>query len=559
MRQKLLQTDQPVPKHKDIGDYIVREIAGQLNPGTADRETLSRAWQWKVWLSDDEKTKFDLYKELEGAPGKLRYIPGPVQMAAHETPERTKQVSGGWRAGKSKWLAAELLPYCFRTDARIWIVGNDYDLPREEFSYIRDWLQWMNAPMSREPSEPKDGGWTLWLDWGAVLETMTGKEIQRLEGANLDVVGIAEAGQVSERMVNILHGRVFEKGGDILLSGSLDEALPWYISKFQEFRNGSDYWHSFAIPSWENAVVFPGGRTDPKILREEMTLPADLFKLKICSEIVKPREIVFPEFDYKTHVVPIEFATSTQGHVMDQYYFPVLLNSPEPKWDEYMINQVGWTLPSPSSVELAIDPGWKYAYAVLAICRYGDFVYVIDEVYLQGATAQDVIDECKDREWWPWVRGTSVIDIASEQHHSEGESNFDQWRKNAGIHLRTKKVPIPDGINRLRTFLKDPGSKKTRLWFDSKCQHLIKEFGKYRYRSDKEFRSATELPIDRDNHALKALSYYLVYHYGWDYKRHLRSESYVNRAATWGGQEEKPAMPATVSMFADDFPPGWTR
>jgi hypothetical protein len=42
----------------------------------------------------------------------------------------------------------------------------------------------------------------------------------------------------------------------------------------------------------------------------------------------------------------------------------------------------------------------------------------------------------------------------------------------------------------------------------------IREFGKYQYRGGLEGRPIPEEPIDRDNHALKALSYWLVDRFG---------------------------------------------
>src|SRR5258708_16059406 len=68
-------------------------------------------------------------------------------------------------------------------------------------------------------------------------------------------------------------------------------------------------WQSWGVPSWENKIVFPGGREDPAILELEESLSPDEFKLKVCCEIARPQELVFADFDKRLHVVPMEFSS----------------------------------------------------------------------------------------------------------------------------------------------------------------------------------------------------------------------------------------------------------
>ena len=103
----------------------------------------------------------------------------------------------------------------------------------------------------------------------------------------------------------------------------------------------------------------------------------------------------------------------------------------------------------------------------------------------------------------------------------EGSQNwyaekFNQiWQAEAGIHLRFNRGGgLLDGIARLRTYLEDPATGEPRIIFDPKCVMTIREFGKYQYRGGLEGRPIPEEPIDRDNHALKALSYWLVDRFG---------------------------------------------
>lgn len=499
---------------------VYRKIAERLNPALSD-ESDTRAWKWKQDLMAGKKDKFDLYGELARAPGSAFYDPTPQQRAAHQADTKVKQVSGGWRGGKSKWLAAELLPYMFRDDAYLWIVANNYNLARYEWVYVADWLKWLDAPIIRY-SNPNNGRWTLELAWGARLETMTADDVTNIEGANLDAVGVAEAGLMDEAIIRRLRGRVLESRGPILLSGSLDVSQNWYMEAFQDFIKGPTdiSWHSFSLPSWENIQQFPLGLEDPELIELKMTMTEDEFKLKVCAEAAKPEELVFPEFDKRVHVMNFEFSdVNSEGF---------RLETPEEITDTLGIQLMNWRLPRRGEVMLAIDPGYRGAYAVLACRKYGDNIFVIDEVYLKFQTVEDVIKECKTREWWSDVT-YAVMDIAAKQHAGM-VSHFEIWEKpeHLGFRPGTNFVHVTDGIQRLRTFLRSPLNRRPRVWFHHRCKETIREFALYRYRTSKEGRPDKEEPVDKFNHSLKALSYLLVDRYGaTDGTGRAHSEKYL--------------------------------
>ena len=177
---------------------------------------------------------------------------------------------------------------------------------------------------------------------------------------------------------------------------------------------------------------------------------------------------------------------------------------------------------------LAIDPGYNGAYAVLACRKYDDLIFVLDEVYLRRMQVEEVIAECKTRWWWPQI-GYAVMDIAGKQHQAMA-SHIDIWRKeeHLGFSPATNYVPVPDGIQRLRTFLKNPLNGRPRIYFSRLCKNTVKEFSLYRYRLPKENRPEREEPVDRDNHSLKAISYLLMDRYGpSEGKGRTKSEKYI--------------------------------
>jgi hypothetical protein len=464
---------------------------------------LTRGWQWKVDLDAGKKSKYDLYDELAKAPKGLAYLVRPRQLEAHKSEARTKQVAGGWRFGKSTWLAAEILPYMFKDDAYIWIVANDYELGRYEFEYVRDWLNWFGVPLIRD-SMPGQGAWQVETAWGARLKTQTAADITKMEGAELDAAAIAEAGLMDPDIIRRLRGRVAERRGPILMSGSLDLSEPWYMEYFEKFLKGpvdGQNWHSWGFPSWDNLIVYPGGKDDPEIKELAASMTPDEFKLKVACEVAKPSELVFPEFDKRDHVCEMEFSAFDE-HGGELTY-------PQSISNDFGMTIDRWRLPYRGPVHLAIDPGSRGAYAVLAIRKYDDKIYVIDEVYMRLTMVQDVIAECKTREWWPDVE-FAVMDIAGKQQPAMA-SHADIWAlpENLGTRPAMTYIHIEDGINHLKTWLSNPLNHQPRVWFSPKCKSTIKEFASYRYRMEKDNRPTKEEPIDASNHAIKALIYYL--------------------------------------------------
>lgn len=405
----------------------------------------------------------------------LNYQPTAEQLAAHLHPARLKLVAGGERGGKSFSAAMELIRRCNVEDGLFWIVGPDYEQARAEFDYCAQALTTVGG--IADISYPQRGQCSLTTAWNATIETKTADDVRKLASQAPDGILMAEAAQHPYDSWLKLRGRVAEKRGWLWASGTFESSLGWYAEVWQRWQvDNPEGGQSFSLPTWANLAVFPGGRADPEIKALEATYPADLFLERFGAIPCPPAGLVFREFSFAQHV--------SDAAVYD---------------------------PS-RRVELAVDPGYAGAYAVLALQDDGGFVSVIDEVYMTGAVASEVIAECKKREWWSMVR-SGVIDIAGRQHQGL-PSHVEIWRDEAGIYLRSNQVGIVDGIARTHTFLSDPATKTPRIQFAPHLKHTFTEFGRYKYPQVAENRPVQEEPLDRDNHALKALAYWLYAKFG---------------------------------------------
>ena len=394
------------------------------------------------------------------------YEPSPEQLEAHLHPARNKLILGGERAGKSRWGGEELLTWVAVSERGdgFWIVGPDYIQTRGDFKHLMEALAKTGLLDSSSLSMPVAGSWRMLTRHGVEIVTRTSSDPATLSAIAPKGVLMAEAGQQSYEAYLRARGRVAEKRGPLVLSGTLEGSEGWYPALFRRWQTDNEEGgRSFSIPTWSNTAIYPGGWDDPEIQALRATFPEDVFFERFGAQPRPPATLVFREFDPLTHVRPCPIRPDL-------------------------------------GVQLWIDPGWAGAYAVVVVQIHEGVVYQIDEVYAQGMTAQDVIAECQSRPWWKKVTG-GVIDIAGRQHHGM-ESHIEIWRKLAGVNLYSQKVGVADGILRHRTFLLDPASKKPRLFHDPRCVNTIREYSLYRYREMQEGRPVREDPIDADNHCV---------------------------------------------------------
>lgn len=425
------------------------------------------------------------------------YHPSPLQWEAHTSPARLKLIAGGERGGKSFSAAMELVARHHLGDL-FWLIGPDYNLTRPEFKYLVEFFQKIGAIEELSMPNSHYQPCSMKLKGGIEIATITAKDVQKIAGRAPDGILGCEAAQLDYEVYLKMLGRLSEKNGWLWLSGTFenDSYLSWYAEQYEKWHvDNEENGRSFSLPTWENRAVYPGGLQDPKIRELIDKSPSEEWFLERYAGIpCPPPTAVFKEFRIGTHVdgkraIYRPFKLTAQG---------------EPQKDKK-------GRPIPWEVELAIDPGFNGAYAVLAVQVDGPTVHVIDEVYHQYVKAEDIIDECKTRPWWPNV-SRGVIDIAGTQQHGL-QSHWEIWNTYAHVWLESVRVDIAPGIARMRSFLDTPNGP--RLIYNPACKNAIKEFTLYRYRQVEEGKVTSEKPIDSFNHASKAMGYWLVARYGF--------------------------------------------
>ena len=259
---------------------------------------------------------------------RVDYAPSPEQRRVHDSPARIRLIAGGERAGKSRSAAMELFGRCL--EGRLyWLVGPDYELCRPEFRYLAEAFAAIGAVDSL--SFPASEQCRLTLRTGARIVTKSARDPARLAGEAPDAILGCEAAQLPHEVYLRLRGRLAERRGWLWLSGTFEGSRGWYADHFSAWRVvNADGAASFSIPTWSNRALFPGGRADAEIEALEATYPAAVFRERFGGVPCPPATLVFPEFEPSQHVATVDPAAV-------------------------------------QTVELAIDPGYAGAYAVLAV------------------------------------------------------------------------------------------------------------------------------------------------------------------------------------------------
>ncbi len=460
----------------------------------------------------------------------------PGQHGFVTEPFRWQQAAGGIRGGKSAGGSAKIFidamwRYYNGIRDDLWgVLADTYDMAQEEMRHLSEMFESVKIPHNL--TQPGGQRWRLTFDHSRQeIHTMTGGDVSKIASrAYRGIVG-AEAAQLQPEAIRNAEDRVSEKRGWVALEGTFEASKGMFYNQLAIQRMKPESTGKFySLPSWENRVIYPGGREDPEILSRERAMPRERFLERFAGQPARRSKLVM-KYASQLHNV--------------QYRFPNLQTSYDPE----------------SPVYLFSDPGRAHAYAVVAVQFWKgrrneytgeqrEFCWVIDIVYRWGATVDSIVQECAAKPWASRAR-LNIMDFAARQQRVEGESVLTQWpmlwQKHTGqsIGVYAEQVPLHPGydVHELclinswpeqdaREMFNQDGFNTTMtdpfgpaLKFDPKCigpmfggkvdgREYLGEYNAHEYAVDHEGYSKRPDPIDTHNDAIKAISYGLFWRYG---------------------------------------------
>jgi hypothetical protein len=418
------------------------------------------------------------------------YVEQIIATLENQNP-RFMLIYGGERSGKSfntvAALGKKLKPNAYPEQRSYWIVGPDYASTRAEFDYI--YIVYKKLGLVEKVSMPESPNqrWTMDLKTNERWETKTSHDVRRLASFTIYGALIVEANRQEPDVWPKIRGRLAEKRGWALISGTYENTSEWFVDLYEKWsvpnREGA---FSFSLPTWANTVAFPGGENDEEIIALRESTPKEWFEERYGGIPTKPSNLVIPEFEYVKHVGLYEL---------------------DP------------TLP----VELAIDPA-KHTYAIVFVQKRDGGAVVLDAVYKHGWIAQQIIPEARRNSLWPYVKMNDgyhgAIDIAGFQEPGN-ISQAELWRDMAGITLYAQRYPEMETINAVRYALAENRLRFNNLGNESYNGIAIEPLAEFRLWRKRGITDSGIIgqPIDRNNDFIKALGYWWLYRFGQVDKR----------------------------------------
>ena len=227
---------------------------------------------------------------------------------------REKLITGGPQGGKSTNGAADVYIDWWPLDASrrhlYWVIVPSYKSPRKEMEYLRDWAA--SAGVLGETHFPTNDSASISCFGGLVrVETKTGQDPEGISGEPCDGILVVEAGQQPEIVREKVHDRLTTYRGWATYTGTIerDDIKPmwaWYARLAEEWRGDRNDEHgAWSLPTWANLRMFPGGRSDPEMLRLEAMYDPMAFQRKYAAQVTGVPNPVYPQLAMRGYLVPI--------------------------------------------------------------------------------------------------------------------------------------------------------------------------------------------------------------------------------------------------------------
>ncbi len=428
-----------------------------------------------------------------------RRLQAPVMFANN----RFIAVSGGEGSGKSFCSAMRGMEYV-DISKLIWICGHEFLDCRKEFQYMSEWCKALGL-IEGNISFPEEGQCHFKTITGCHVYTVATKDITKIGRESPDLIIVCEAARVTVEAYRRLRGRITREKGDMILSGTYEGSLGWWPELIEKWKgyNTEDGW-SYVMPTWANTAKYELGDyqivlTDGTIIKNvgkelhdlwyNSNTPPDICMERYAGRRVKPAGMVIPEFNVELHVGD----------------YPYLPDYP---------------------VDIAVDPGYGIpgAHAIIAIQIIETQIRVVDEIYLQHITTEEIIERMWAEKPWGHAWTAGAIDIAAKAHPAM-PAPIEVWKKMTGVTLRCKKITdLQGGIELIRgLMLPDRRTGFCKVVMNYSCPGLICELGggpSPVIGGGPWLRDmATNKPKEENCHSIKAFLYYLVSRLGYTIRK----------------------------------------
>lgn len=402
---------------------------------------------------------------------KLGYTPhSDSQWNAHTATERFRVMCCGRRWGKSWWAGHEMTLKMFVPNSINWIIGPTYALAEKEFRVVYNDFKKLGLLATCKVAFNADQG-RMRIHFPQLNSTVEAKSATKpdsLVGEGVDHMIISEAAKHNRSTWQMyLRPALADKQGSADFP-STPQGYNWFKGLYdlgQSVDEGHNEYYSHRAPSWENKVLFPGGRKDGEIIAVEATVSEMYFLQEIAAEFTAFEGMIYPEFNEAVHVREFEY---------------------DPRYKNWLTLDFGYVDPF-VAIDLMIDSQqrvWVWREYQVSYKSTYDHGHILKErenpsgYHIDGISADPRgADEIATLSWI----------LGGIQAHAVGWSLGVESVKRA-LALR------PDGT---------PG-----LIIHPRCKELIRQLQNLRSKSGREGHNSPEGQHDYDDHGPDALRYF---------------------------------------------------
>ncbi|MBA3356237.1 MAG: hypothetical protein H0U18_09965 [Pyrinomonadaceae bacterium] len=419
---------------------------------------------------------------------KIDYKPHSAdQQAIHDSDARFKILCCGRRYGKTTFGANEMTAaICDPTqEGYYWIVGPNYTQGEKEFRIVfNNILKKLpfGSKVKKQYNVPQ-GLMRIEMPWGSVLEVKSADRQESLLGEGLKGVIMAEAARhTSVTWEQYVRPALSDKSGWAIFT-STPRGYNWFQGLWMlgQTRVIHPLYESWRLPSWDNPLAFPGGRTDPEILEMEAQTSPNFFAQEIAADFTAFTGKIYDEFEPNVHIKQIEY---------------------NPLWQNF------W----------AFDYGWANAFVCLDI-----MVDPEDNVYIWREYQKSNVSS--------WDHGHILQGRANPDHfHVDGmfgdpRGGDSRYTLELVLGQIWSDEPKDEGTNSswgigvefIKRWLKPQANGKPKLFIDPSCADLIRQLEQLRAPDAKEGINSKEGQHKHDDHGPDALRYFFSQYFGMGY------------------------------------------
>ena len=417
--------------------------------------------------------------------------PLPQQLEAHQADYRFRMLSGAVRAGKTVWGCQEAIKLSFK-----W-AGNTGVILRNTLTELKRTTQVTFFKIFGCTSEDIQF-YPLIKSWNKTEQHLT-----FINGSDIYFIGC-------DRNIRVLKsleaGFIFADEG-VEIKSSILKFARTRINKKLKYKDFNQYFFTATNPGDEEHILY-------KWFIKISATPEEIKdRKKFWCGFTTSYDNIYLTDDYKEEIDSWKsdkefhdrYALGKWGRFKGLVYkeFDELIHVVrENDYKSYMERIVTYYAGN--------DWGYTNPAAILYFGITGDHdVILFDEIYDTGKTNPDLRTTHFDKQ--------KEYSFEIKQMYSDPAEPSDiKEFNNNGIPALKGNNDLEVGIRKVKEFLKIKGNGVPRLVVFERCVNTRKEMRLYRRPTDEEInekKNIPEIPIDKDNHALAALRYFLLTHF----------------------------------------------